>query len=129
MLERGSRQNSCSVLPSCASQYPVIPKLVTFQRVGSFDLKKTFFPKYILNQGIRQAVDPFPSKSLRSDRTLFESPTFGSGSIYEGRSLIGFMSNFGHHLTVLSIEVGHSNYLDWLFLREADFVYTLTRTP
>jgi len=130
MLQRGIGQNSCTLLPNGqlenVAQLPVIPKLFTYQNIGSTDLTKTFCPQYIVKQGRRQASNPFPSKSLHLKSSPVKGPT--SDGIYENKSLIGFMSNFGHHLTVLWIgqPIG---YWDSLNFRETDFVFILSRTP
>jgi len=136
MLQRGIRHQFCSVLSSYhlekPSQNPVVPKLVVFQKNGSFDLTKTFCPQYIVNKGRRQRTNPFPSKSLCIARTPYIDPKFGSETIYVRKSLVGFMSNFGHHLTVLSIGRGRPYECfcrDLLTLRETDLVFILSRTP
>ncbi|CAL8132468.1 unnamed protein product [Orchesella dallaii] len=134
MMERACRQSYLSLQPTYQlERNSIIPSIGIFEhnRNNILDFARGACPKFIVSQGRRSPSNPFFSRSLRirvNHPGYFRHQV--STAIYQEFATSGFISNFAHQLTYLTI-CDSVNGLFWrtINISVVDLLHTLSRTP
>ncbi|CAL8132447.1 unnamed protein product [Orchesella dallaii] len=136
MMVRACRPSYLSIQPTYQLekhlQYPIIPSIVTLthNQNNNVNFARGACPKFIVSQGRRSPSNPFPSRSLCiMANSQYHFSDWIATATYQGYPTSGFMSNFGHQLTYLTIS-RPSCCLWWTpRICVIDLIHILRRTP